>query len=151
MAMPDPIALRPLSRSQLGKPDSLRPSQAALVEPLRVLSLRCLPGGEAALAAAVAAPLPDPGAFSGPLVWRSPSEWLHIGSDEAAADALLHALPPGEAEAQAIDVSAGTIVFELLGPDLDALLARLLDAAVPLARPGPAARAPPPPPPPPPP
>lgn len=141
MAMHDESsALRALPRGQLGALASLLPPQARIVEPLRVLTLRCLPGGEADLASAVAAALPGPGTFAGSLVWRSPSEWLHIGNDGAAADALLHALPPGAAAAQATDLSAGIVVIELQDAALDALLSRLLDAAVPLSQPGQAAR-----------
>ncbi|WP_144006730.1 hypothetical protein [Pelomonas sp. KK5] len=146
MATPDPInfMLKPLPRAQLGTLAELLPGNVAIIEPLRVVSLRCLPGGEGELAAAAGA-LPGPGRFSGGgtqdtslLAWRSPSEWLHVGTHDAPADGLLDALKASPA--QAIDISAGVIVFELRSLALDALLPRLLDAGVPLGQPGQAAR-----------
>jgi len=143
MATPDPtVLLRPLPRAQIGTLGALLPAGVSLVEPLRVLSLRCLPGSEAALAATTGT-LPGPGRFTGTdplLVWRSPSEWLHVGTRDEPADALLRALPPGGAT-QAIDLSDGIAVFELQGPRLDALLPRLLDAGVQLGVPGQGTRA----------
>jgi len=143
MATADPIDfLRPLPRVQLGTLASLLPAEVCIVEPLRVVTLRCLPGSDAALAAA-ASPLPGPSSFTGKdplLVWRSPGEWLHIGTRDEAADALLQALLPG-GSAHATDLSAGLILFELRGPALDALLPRLLDASVQLAEPGQGTRA----------
>ncbi|MDH0866262.1 hypothetical protein [Mitsuaria sp. GD03876] len=179
MATPDPFLLRPLPRARLGDVARLLPASGtslsvAIVEPLRVVTLRCLPGGQPALAAAVAAVgavgnlgavgataanfpaatrvvnasiaaagatagLPGPGRFIGVdplLAWRGPGEWLHFSRTDAPADALLAALPPGDAPAQAIDLSAGTLVVELQGPALDALIARLFDATVRLAEPG---------------
>ena len=143
MATPDPIVLlRPLPRAQLATLGALLPAGVTLVEPLRVLSLRCLPGAESELAAAAGA-LPRPGRLVGSdplLIWRSPTEWLHVGTRDEPADALLRALPPGGAT-QATDLSAGITVFELQGESIDALLPRLLDAGVQLGQPGQATRA----------
>ncbi len=148
MASPDPLqapTLAALPRAQIGTLGSLLPKpspslRVSIVEPLRVLSLRCLPGGAPAIAAALGvAEIPGPGRFHGedPLLqWRSPNEWLHIGTRDEPADAVLRALPIGMGHAQATDLSAGTIVFELQGPSLDALLQRLLDATVQVGQPG---------------
>ena len=148
MTRPDPLqmpTLAALPRAQIGTLADILPKPAAglrvsIVEPLRVLSMRCLPGGAPSIASALGiAELPGPGRFHGddPLLqWRSPSEWLHIGSRDEPADALLRALPAGAGVAQATDLSAGTIVFELQGTALDALLQRLLDATVQVGQPG---------------
>lgn len=145
MASPD---LRPLPRLQLGELASRMPAplpglRMHVVEPLRVLSLRCLPGESAAISAAAGVDLPGPGRFHGVdplLVWRSPSEWLHVGTRDEPADALLRALPVGGG-AQATDLSAGVLVVEVNGSRIDALLQRLVDASVQLQLPGQGTRA----------
>ena len=108
-----------------------------VVEGLRVLALRHLAGGAAAVEAAVAAhhlaPLPQPGAFRGAdpwLVWTGPAECLLLTSNSAQADGVLLALAPGrELLACALDHTAGCLVFELLGHDVTDLLPRLFDAS----------------------
>ncbi|MGH8030856.1 MAG: hypothetical protein ACREO8_00455 [Luteimonas sp.] len=148
------IELQALRRSELGELARLLPASRAelavqLVEPLHVLSLRHLPGGAQALAAAAAmagvASLPGPGRCHGQdpwLVWRSASEWLFVSTRAAAAEVVLQALPADtQALAVAIDQSAGSIAFALQGPALDALLHRLLDAEAVPGEPGLGSRA----------
>ena len=136
--------LTALPRGRLGELASLLPQpssalQISIVEPLRVLSLRCLPGGAELIArTAGIAELPGPGRFLGqdPLLqWRSPNEWLHISTRDEEANALLRALPIGGL-AQATDLSAGTLLLDLQGTALDALLERLIDATVQVDMPG---------------
>jgi heterotetrameric sarcosine oxidase gamma subunit len=108
---------------------------------LRVLSLRHLTGGSAAIDAAVAAhgptPRPAPGSFCGAdplLVWTGPAELLLLTANSAVAEAVLQTLNPGrEALAYALDQSAGCLVLELMGLGVSDVLPRLLDSsAVPL-------------------
>ncbi|MBL8323346.1 MAG: hypothetical protein JNJ89_00150 [Rubrivivax sp.] len=107
----------------------------------RVLSLRHGPGDDGPVAAAlrqhlgIAVP-PRPGQWMGAdpyLVWCRPSEWLlvgHEGVDPAAWAALAADLRAGRhAAAVAVDVSAGFVTYELQGADIDARLARVIDAA----------------------
>ncbi len=104
---------------------------------LRVLALRHLAGGAAAIEAAVAAhglaPLPKPGACQGGdpwLVWTGPTEYLLLTSKNAIADGTLQVLAPGrEALACALDQSAGCLVIELLGHGVNDVLPRLFDAS----------------------
>lgn len=117
------------------------PPSAALtvrvLEDLGVLSLRHLPGGTAALEGALSAhalaPLPKPGACHGSdpwLVWTSPTECLLLSSSSPIAEGVLQALAPGhEALACALDLSAGYLAIELLGPAVADVLPRLFDAS----------------------
>ncbi|TDP61241.1 hypothetical protein [Roseateles toxinivorans] len=136
--------LQALPRGQIGTLARLLPKDnqglsVRIVEPLRVLSLRHLNGDAPAIASATSvADLPGPGRFIGSeplLLWRSPSEWLHIGTQDACADAVLQQLPAGGAS-HAIDQSAGIFALELKGTLLDALLDRLLDASAQVREPG---------------
>ncbi|MEI6028471.1 MAG: hypothetical protein WCT47_17445 [Betaproteobacteria bacterium] len=112
---------------------------ARVVEGLRVLVVRHLPGGQAAIeatVAAVAAPglvsLPSPGAFRGVdpwLVWTGPAECLLLTSSSTMAEGVLQGLAPGrEALACALDQSAGHLVLELSGLGVAESLHRLFDA-----------------------
>jgi heterotetrameric sarcosine oxidase gamma subunit len=107
------------------------------VEPMHVLSLRHLPGGGLhVLTEAVAAQglpvAPGPGRCCGIdplLIWRSPNEVLLLTQDAALAAAVRAALRPAPgALAVALDLSAGSLVVELHGGGVDALLTRLVDA-----------------------
>ncbi len=108
-----------------------------IVEGLRVLALRCLAGGVAAIEAALAAhdlaPLAKPGACNGAdpwLAWISPAESLLLTSHHAVADGVLRELAPGRvALACALDQSGGCLVFELLGANVDNVLQHLLDVS----------------------
>jgi sarcosine oxidase gamma subunit len=82
----------------------------------------------------------QPGHFSGhpdaaegrdvTLVWRSPQELLALSRHGPALQPLRDALAPGRmATAAAWNLSQGMMLFELQSPDLDAWLARLVDAA----------------------
>lgn len=82
----------------------------------------------------------QPGRFSGhpdaadgrgvTLVWRSPQELLALSRQGPALQPLRDALVPGRlATAAAWNLSQGLVLFELQSPDLDAWLARLVDAA----------------------
>ena len=142
MATTDTAALAPLSRLDLAGLSAVwpKPSPAlalTVIDAMRVLSLRHLAGGgTAALAAVLTAqglqPIPDPGRSSGiepKLIWRSPSETLLLTHDAACSTSLLAALRPTPGVlAFALDLSAGTLVVELNGSALDALLPRLVDA-----------------------
>jgi len=120
---------------------ALPPITAALtvrvIEGLRVLALRHLADGAAAIEVVVAAhdlaPLSKPGTFHGAdpwLVWTGPAESLLLSSDGAVADDVLRALSPGrESLACAVCQSAGWVVFELLGTGVDHVMPRLLDAS----------------------
>lgn len=138
--------LRALTRSQLGGLDELVAAQAGtidirVVEPLHVVSIRMLPGGADAVARAAAAigldALPGAGGFTGTtarLLWRNPTELLLFTPDRGIADAALHALAAApDALAVAVDQSDGLVTLALHGAALDAVLHRLVDAAVPLA------------------
>ena len=119
-----------------------------VVDGLRVLALRHLAGGAAAIEAAVAAhhlaPLPQPGACHGAdpwLVWTGPAECLLLTSNRAQADGVLQALAPGrERLACTLDQTAGCLVFELLGPGVADVLPRLFDASAIPQRAGQASR-----------
>ncbi len=120
-----------------------------VVAGLRVVALRHLPGGEAALAAALSAQglyaLPQPGMSQGAnpwLVWTRPSEVLLLTTQGAVADALLRALPPdAQRPAYALDQSAGHVAFDLSDSALHDLLSRWLDASAIPQQPGHATRA----------
>jgi heterotetrameric sarcosine oxidase gamma subunit len=115
-----------------------RPSAARSVRPvpgLRVLSLRYLADGDAAVKAAVAAhgltPLPEPGTFRGAdpcLVWTGPAEFLLLTTSSAVAAGVQEALFPGrEALACALDQTAGCLVLELVSHEVADVLLHLLD------------------------
>jgi len=146
--------LPPQARLQAGDWAALLPAigpglEWRVIEPLRVVALRHLPGGTAAVEAAAARAglpsLPSAGAFCGadPLVvWRQPREWVLVSTADAAADGLLAALKPGaQALAVAVDQSAGSVGIELRGPQVDAVLARLVDASAVPREPGHGTRA----------
>jgi heterotetrameric sarcosine oxidase gamma subunit len=107
------------------------------VNDMRVLALRHLPGGAAAIEVAVAAhglaPLPKPGACHGGdpwLVWTGPTEFLLLTSNNVIADGTLRALATGrEALACVLDQSEGCLVIELLGHGVDDVLTGLFDAS----------------------
>ncbi|MFN0183427.1 MAG: hypothetical protein ACKVQR_06360 [Aquabacterium sp.] len=115
-----------------------------VVPGLRILSLRHLPGGAAALNAAVAAhgltPLPEPGTFRGAdpwLLWVAPAELLLLTTSSAVADGVLQALTPGrEALACVLDQSAGCLVIELKGDAVADVLLHLLDVSAVPQQPG---------------
>ena len=155
MAMPNQSALTACVRADLAGWPSLWPPPSpaltvTLVEPMHVLSLRHWPGeGSAALAEVLAAQglpsLPPPGHASGTeprLVWCSPSETLLMTSSERRANAVLAALRtvPGTLTC-AIDLSSATLVIDLQGDAVDALLTRLVDAQSTPRRAGQASRA----------
>lgn len=120
-----------------------------VVEGLRVLALRYLAGGGAAIEMALAAhdlaPLAKPGACRGAdpwLVWIGPAESLLLTSRHAVADGVLRELAPGrEVLACALDQSGGCLVFELLGANVDNVLPRLLDVSAIPQRAGQSSRA----------
>lgn len=139
MASRDSTALAPLSPAELADLAALWPKSSPalalqVVEPMHVLSLRHLPGGgTTALSTAMAgnAP-PGPGHCCGiepRLIWCSPNETLLLTKDAQLASALLDALRPAPgALACALDASAGTLVVEMRGANVEALLSRLVDA-----------------------
>ncbi len=104
---------------------------------LRVLALRYLAGGAAAIHEVLAAhhlpPLPVAGTCvdSDPWqVWTGPAESLLMTMNDRLADDLVAALRPGcHRLACVFDQSAAWTVFELNGTDVDNLLPRLLDAS----------------------
>jgi heterotetrameric sarcosine oxidase gamma subunit len=108
-----------------------------LVEPIHTLALRLLPGSDAADLAAAARlaglDAPAPGTFTGiepALLWRNPTEWLFLTTQLHEARRLCDALPPKAGSCcHAVDQSDGIIVFELLGPGIDDVLVRLMDAS----------------------
>lgn len=115
-----------------------RPSAARSVRPvpgLRVLSLRYLADGAAAVNAAVSAhgltQLPEPGTFRGAdpyLVWTGPAEFLLLTTSSAVAAGVQEALAPGrEALACALDQTAGCLVLELMRHEVADVLLHLLD------------------------
>lgn len=127
-----------------------RPEPLRRIEPLRVLALRHLPGGEPALRAALAElglhELPRPGQMLGrwlehdpALWWSRPGEWLLLAMRPApdAFDALRDALAPRPgAQAMAFDLSQGHCGFECAGPDVREWLLRLTDAQALPSQPG---------------
>jgi heterotetrameric sarcosine oxidase gamma subunit len=142
MASRDITALAPLSHAELAGLAALWPKSSLelslqVVEPMHVLSLRHLPGGGlSALSTAVAgntpAGLPGPGRCCGiepRLIWCSPNETLLLTKDARLASALLAALRPAPGGlACALDLSAGTLVVEMRGENVEALLSRLVDS-----------------------
>lgn len=137
--MLEPVA----SSSPLGLAwqDALPPASPALsvsvAGGLRVLVFRHLAGGAAgtddALAAHGLPALPAPGVCLGNdpwQVWTGPTESLLLTSDDTLADGMAAALRPGcHGLACVLDQSAGWLVFDLRGADVDALLPHLLDAS----------------------
>lgn len=145
MASRDIAALAPQSHAALAGLAALwpKPSPALalqVVESMHVLSLRHLPGGgTSALSNVMAghtppglARLPGPGCCCGiepRLIWCSPNETLLLTKDTRLASALLAALRPAPgALACALDSSAGTLVVEMRGANVEALLSRLVDS-----------------------
>jgi heterotetrameric sarcosine oxidase gamma subunit len=64
------------------------------------------------------------------VLWRSPREWLLLTDDAALSARIASALRPvPSALAVAVDLTAGSLVLDLQGADVDALLSRLVDAA----------------------
>jgi sarcosine oxidase gamma subunit len=108
-----------------------------IVEGLRVLALRYLAGGVAAIDVVLAghglALMTRPGGCKGAdpwLAWISPTESLLLTSRHAVADGVLRELAPGRAAlACALDQSGGCLVFELLGAHVGNVLPRLLDVS----------------------
>lgn len=126
---------------RVGLPAPTDAMTVRVVEGMRLLALRHLAGGAAAIEATVAVhgllPLPKPGACHGAdpcLVWTGPTECMLLTANGAMADGVLHVLAPGrERLACAVDQSAGCVVLEMLGHGVADVLPRLLDAsAVPL-------------------
>jgi heterotetrameric sarcosine oxidase gamma subunit len=142
MASPDQAPLAPLPHAGFAGLAALWPTSTPelawqVVEPVHVLSLRYLPGGGAsvfsnAMAGNAFPALPTPGHCSGMeprLIWCSPTETLLLTKDAALASALLAALRPAPgALACALDMSAGTLVVEMRGARVEALLSRLFDS-----------------------
>lgn len=155
MASRDTQPLAPLSRAELAGLAALWPTSSPemalqLVEPMHVLSLRHWPDGGTAMLSAVMAEnalpgLPRPGHCFGTeprLIWCSPNETLLLTKDARRASALLAALRPAPgALACALDASAGTLVVEMRGANVEALLSRLVDAQALPRNPGQASRA----------
>lgn len=113
-----------------------------VVAPLRVVTLRHLPGAQArvdsVLAALTGPPLqrPEPGCFNGRpgdgacLLWLRPNETLCIATADAVPDALLRELAPGaQPLACALDVSSAWFGLALHGAAGAAVLPRLVDAS----------------------
>ncbi len=142
MASRDSAALAPLSHAALAGLAALWPKSSPalalqVVEPMHVLSLRHWPGGgtSALLTVMAGHTLPGPPApghccgIEPRLIWCSPNETLLLTKDASLASALLAALRPAPAAlACALDLSAGTLVVEMRGGNLEALLSRLVDS-----------------------
>jgi len=142
MAATDSLPLAALPGAEVAGLAALWPKSSAAIGlqvalPMHVLSLRHLPGdGTCALSAVMAGHLlpglPGPGHACGiepRLIWRSPSEILLLTQDAALASALLAKLRPAPgALACGLDLSDGTLVVNLRGDDVEALLSRLVDA-----------------------
>jgi heterotetrameric sarcosine oxidase gamma subunit len=139
MASTDSAALARLSHAEFAGLAALWPKSSPemalqVVEPMQVLSLRHLPGGGTSVLSTVLAgnTLPLPGHCCGiepRLIWRSPNETLLLTKDASLASALLAALRPAPgALACALDSSAGTLVVEMRGANVEALLSRLVDS-----------------------
>ena len=142
MASRDSAALAPLSRAELAGLAALCPKSSLelalqVVESMHVLSLRHLPGGgTSALSTVMAGHTlprpPSPGGCCGiepRLIWCSPNETLLLTKDASLATTLLAALRPAPgALACALDSTAGTLVVEMRGGNVDALLSRLVDS-----------------------
>lgn len=139
MASPDIATLAPLSHAEIAGlaalwPKSSRELALQVIEPMHVLSLRHLPGGGTSVLSTVLAgyTLPVTGRCCGiepRLIWRSPNETLLLTKDASLVSALLSALRPAPgALACALDSSAGTLVVEMRGANVEALLSRLVDS-----------------------
>lgn len=142
MASRDSPALAPLLHAEHAGLAALWPKSSPemalhVVEPMHVLSLRHLPGGGTTALSSVMAGnalpgLPGPGHCCGiepRLIWCSPNETLLLTKDASLASALLATLRPAPgALACALDSSAGTLVVEMRGANVEALLSRLVDA-----------------------
>jgi heterotetrameric sarcosine oxidase gamma subunit len=142
MASHDSAALAPLSHAALAGLAALWPKSSPelalqVAEPMHVLSLRHSPVGGASLLSNVMAghtvpSLPGPGRCCGiepRLIWCSPNETLLLTKDDRLASALHAALRPAPgALACALDSSAGTLVVEMRGANVEALLSRLVDS-----------------------
>jgi heterotetrameric sarcosine oxidase gamma subunit len=142
MALRDSAALAPLLHAELAGLTALWPKSSSalafqVVEQMHVLSLRHLPGGGTSVLSTVMAGhalpgLPIPGRCRGiepRLIWCSPNETLLLTKDASLTSALLAALRPAPgALACALDSSAGTLVVEMRGDDVEALLSRLVDS-----------------------
>lgn len=139
MGSRDSAALAELSRTELAGLAALWPKSSPelalqVIEPMHVLSLRHLPGDGTAVLSAVLAEhtLPEPGrccSIEPRLVWCSPKETLLLTKDASLASAVLAALQPAPGTlACALDSSAGTLVVEMRGEDVEALLSRLVDS-----------------------
>jgi len=122
---------------QSALPPATQALKVSVVEGLRVLVLRHLAGGAAAVEAVLAAMhlavLPIPGTCHGDdpwHVWIGPAESLLLTTHSVVAEGLLEAMRPGhESLSCVVDQSAGWLVFELLGSGVDDVLPRLLDAS----------------------
>jgi hypothetical protein len=109
--------------------------RVSLVDDMRVVVIRHLPGGAAAADEVLAAnnlpALPAPGTCVGDdpwQVWLGPSEGLLLTTNDTLVDRVLPALSPGCRPLTCVlDQSAAWLVFDLLGGGVDALLSRLLD------------------------
>ena len=115
-----------------------------VIENMQVVSLRHLADRTEAIERTLAVHhltrLPKPGTYDGTdpwFVWTGPTEILLLTSIEAIAEDMLHALSPNNEDlACAFDSSAGCVVFDLLGPGINHVLRRLLDAsAIPMQAP----------------
>lgn len=141
MATPDVATLAArsgadIARLALAWPASSPALTVTLVETTNVVSLRHWPGdGSAALSTVLTAQglpaLPAPARACGVeprLIWQCPNETLLLTSNGTRAAALLAALRPQPgALAFALDLASGTLVVELNGSAVDALLSRLVD------------------------
>jgi len=109
--------------------------RVSVVDGLRVVVIRHLPGGILAANEALAAhrlhPVPAPGTCAGDdpwQVWIGPSESLLMTTNSDLADRMLAAFSPGgHPLVCALDTSAAWLVFDLRGAGVDELLPRLLD------------------------
>lgn len=139
MASPDITGLARLSHAEFAGLAALWPKSSPaltlqVVESMQVLSLRHLPhGGTSELSTVMAGhTLPGPGRCCGiepRLIWCSPNETLLLTKDASLASAVLAALQPAPgALACALDSSEGTMVVEMRGEDVEALLSRLVDS-----------------------
>ena len=148
MAAPD--VLTPLRRDAIGHwaASLTAASDAGTVairslETLHVLALRHLPGGAQAIAQALRPlgidTLPTAGRLAcsaegaaGPCVlWRSPSEWTLVSTDPHPVQVVEQALQATALDGQAcaVNLSDGVMGLDLNGPQVNALLMRLMDAA----------------------
>ena len=151
MASPDIATLAPLSHAEIAGLAALWPKSSPklalqVVEPMHVLSLRHWPAGGTSVLSGVLAgnTLPGPGRYSGTeprLIWCSPNETLLLTKDARLASTLHAALRPAPgALACALDLSAGTLVVEMRGGNVESLLSRLVDSQALPRDPGQASR-----------